>query len=295
MWINSSWKNPKRSNGSYGDREKPEVVASGVDMTVLDSLGNPRIIGNGTSMSSPLVTGLAALLSDRTPALYEAPEALRAIIMATAWNNIEGPTGIPTGIDLKDGAGAIDASYADAAAIIGYTDAQPYPYPACQWPCWWSDSVSSSDFDPTDNFRKYQFMAKSGEKVRVALTWDSNAAGLGENYATDPLQTDFDLVIFDPDMQIATDGYSASWDNSYELVDFYAWKTGVYTIGVYKKSMNESSNWIGLAWTKGYHICLLPLVIRGGGVGQAASVSPYPAPRNEYAPEKQSISPYPAP
>ncbi len=294
MWINSSWENPKRSDGVYGDREKPEVVASGVGMTILNRFGNPVYLGDGTSLSSPLVAGLAALLADRAPALYEAPEALRAIIMATAWNNIEGPTGIPTGLDLKDGAGAIDASSADAVATIGYTDAQPYPYPACQWPCWWSDSVTSSDFDPYDNYRVYQFMAKAGERVRVALTWDSNALGAVGDYAMDPLQSNFDLVIFDPDMIIAPGGYSGSWDNSYELVDFYALKTGDYTIGVYKRSMNETSNWIGLAWTKSYHICM-PLVLRGGGVGQADSFFPYPAPEGEYNPVELFVSPYPAP
>jgi hypothetical protein len=49
----------------------------------------------------------------------------------------------------------------------------------------------------------------------------------------------------------------------------------------------------GLAWTKGYHICLLPLVLRGGGVGQAASSIPYPAPGDGYTTGTQSISPYP--
>jgi len=214
--------------------------------------------------------------------------------MATARNNIEGPSGIPTGIDLKDGAGAIDASYADTTAIIGYTDTQPYPYPACQWPCWWSDSVSSSDFDPIDNYRDYQIIVKSGEMIRIALTWDSSPIGVGGNYASDPLLTNFDLVVFDPDMQIVPDGYSASWDNSYELVEFYALKTGTYTIGVYKRSMNENSNWIGLAWTNVYQVCL-PVVLADGNVGKAATFSPYPAPGDEFAPDQKTVSPYPAP
>jgi len=60
MWINSAWKNPKKNDGVYGDREKPEVVASGVGMTVLDQYGIPRYLADGTSVSSPLVAGLAA-------------------------------------------------------------------------------------------------------------------------------------------------------------------------------------------------------------------------------------------
>lgn len=263
-------------------------------MTVLNQNGSLSPNLSGTSLSAPLVSGLAALISDRTQLLYESPEAVRAITMATAWNNIEGPAGIPTGQDLKDGAGAIDASSADAAAAIGYTDYQSYPYPACPWPCWWSNSVTSSDFD-IYNYRYYKFSAKLGERVRVALAWDSNPMGPGGGFSTDPLQTNFDLVILDPDMELIPGGYSASWDNNYELVDFNAPKTGVYTIGVYKHRMDEVSNWIGLAWSKDYLICYLPLVLTSGSAAQSTSGNPYPVPGDETVPEKKRVSPYPAP
>jgi hypothetical protein len=296
----SSWKNPKRSNGSYGDREKPEVVASAYNLTLINE-SNQTYPGSGTSYSAPQVAGLAALLAQMNPALYESPEAMRAIIMATAWNNIEGPSGIPTGQDLKDGAGAIDASSAAITAVTGYADVYQYPYSSCQSPCWWSNYVYNSSPDPQTNFpvgayRYYKFNVTKGERIRVALAWVSDPTGAGGNYGLDPLSTDLDLVIFDPNGSgPVPNGYSASHDNSYELVDFIAEKTGVYNVGVYKRSSSELINWIGLAWTR-MHQVYLPRIIGGPGSNQAISSVPYPAPEDKYIPTNQELFvPYPAP
>ncbi|PKO22268.1 MAG: hypothetical protein CVU38_10355 [Chloroflexi bacterium HGW-Chloroflexi-1] len=97
--------------------------------------------------------------------------------------------------------------------------------------------------------------------MRIALTWDSNPAGSGSNYYEDPLETDLDLDVYDPDGQRVGNGISASNDNSYELVDFVAPKTGQYAIGVYKKSgVTELLNWLGLAWVKVPQM-YLPLIL----------------------------------
>jgi hypothetical protein len=64
----------------------------------------------------------------------------------------------------------------------------------------------------------------------------------------DRLDTDLDLYISGPDGYSVT--YSGSWDNNYELVDFVAQQTGQYTIGVYKRSASEDSNFLGIAWVK---------------------------------------------
>jgi hypothetical protein len=254
MWQNSAWKNPKRADGTYGDREKPEVVGAAKDLTLLDENNQPYV-DSGTSYSAPQVAGLAALLADRNSDLVDEPEAMRAIIMASAVHNIDGPSGIPTGQDLKDGAGAIDAAVADTIAATGYSDVLQYPYPACESPCWWSNSVYNNlpgpQHFPPGSYRWYSFKASTGERIRVALAWVSNPAGPGSNYWEDPLETDLDLVIFDPDGQFVENGHSASNDNSYELVDFVAPKTGDYYIGVWKKpGTTEYANWIGIAWTK---------------------------------------------
>ncbi len=213
----------------------------------------PVDLGSGTSIASPQVAGLAALLFNRNPDLYDEPEAMRAIVMASAMNNIEGPSGIPTGQELKDGAGGIDASLADTIATLGYSDVNQYPYPACASPCWWSNYIQNNhpgwpDHFPPGSFRNYYFKASKGERIRVALSWDTTAI----SYDVDELKTDLDLLIFDPDGQgPVQDGYSASNDNNYELVDFVAQKTGEYNIQVYKKiNTVEAGNEIGLAWSR---------------------------------------------
>ncbi len=138
----SSWKNPKRTDGQYGDREKPELVASAKDITALDE-NNNLLKTSGTSGAAPQVAGLAALLADRNADLEGEGEALKAIILASAVHNIEGPSVAPFyGQDLKDGVGAIDAMVADQIAQYGFTDTiwtYPYSYPhemTCAIPCW---------------------------------------------------------------------------------------------------------------------------------------------------------------
>jgi subtilisin family serine protease len=87
----SNYVNPPTS---YGNLEKPEVVAPGVSISAIGLNGTLQI-DDGTSFAAPHVSGLAALLIHRSSYLRNWPEALRAIIIASARHNIEGPTGIP--------------------------------------------------------------------------------------------------------------------------------------------------------------------------------------------------------
>lgn len=293
----SAWQNPKRDDGTYGDREKPEVVAAAKGLTLLD-LDNGTWVDSGTSYSAPQVAGLAALLADRNSDLADEPEAMRAIIMASAVHNIEGPSGIPTGQDLKDGAGAIDAAVADTIAATGYSDVWQYPYPACESPCWWSNLIYNNypghpgNFPP-GTYRWYYFEALTGERIRVALAWVSNPAGPGSNYWEDPLETKLDLIIYDPDWDIVQNGLSLSSDNSYELVDFVAPKTGEYKIGVFKNpGTTEYLNWIGIAWTKqatylpdikaNYNGWTSELVIRNDGAASRSITTRFFDPNGTY-------------
>jgi hypothetical protein len=113
MYSSSSWRNPTDSAANTLDREKPEVVAPGTDIC---TTGNPDLLNKvvATSFSTPIVTGGSAVLMQRAPYLKHEPEQLKAIILATARNDVAKDGQLPT--DDKqddDGYGGVDFDWAD--------------------------------------------------------------------------------------------------------------------------------------------------------------------------------------
>lgn len=253
----SVWVNPNSTNG---DHEKPEVVAPGVDIVGVGLDGqlvvNPNL-NSGTSFAAPQVAGLAALLIDRNSSLAIWPEANKAIIMASATHNIEGPTGIPSGQDLRDGAGGINAALADVVAQTrNVSEVEP-----CTDSCWWGASITNANF-PVNTYLYRYFTASRGDFIRIAIAWWANADCSSENNCNfDRLDTDLQLGVLDPDGQFILGAWSASWDNNYELIEFVAPKTGIYRIAVYKTRANESTNHVGIALVC-LHRVYIPLVLR---------------------------------
>lgn len=255
IYASSAYTNPISPNG---DREKPEIVAPAVNITTI-SAGNNLVIGTGTSYAAPQVAGLAALLIDRNGTLSAWPEAIRAIIMASATHNIVGPTGIPIGQELRDGAGAINAAFADDIAQNRNTS----PTTPCEESCWWSSGTS--DVPEGDYLYRY-FNATAGQYIRVAISWWSRSDSPGNDYSFDRLDTDLHLGVqyfTGSQWEWVPGAWSASWDNNYELVEFVATETGSYRIAVQKAHVdnNETSNFVGIALLKLYRVCL-PAVMR---------------------------------
>jgi hypothetical protein len=252
----SAWQNPTSPNN---DREKPEVVAPGVAIDTIGRNGNyiTNINGepiSGTSIAVPQVAGLAALLIHRNNQLRSWPEAQRAIIMATATHNIDSAVGPDPSIDDLDGAGGINADLADLAAstrgAMPSTNSNP-----CISACWWGESITSSSFDAS-GYRYYYFRGRAGDKIRLALSWWSNAScpDPATNCSFDRLDTNLNMGVQDPNGNWVTNAWAGSLDNNYEVLpsvnDIVLPVDGVYRIAVYKQQMNESTNSIGLAWTK---------------------------------------------
>lgn len=210
-----------------GDRDKPEVVAVGSRIRSTDVM-YPWITpyeADGTSFAGPAVAGEAALLMSKNPTLKQWPEAVRAAIFASAVHNIEGSSRLSE----KDGMGAIVVSEAYnvvAKNQLKYT------------------TISSTGTYPI----KYMFNASAGKKVRVVISWNSKSTR--PIYGTDILKVDLDLRVKRP-ITGSCVGSSVSHDNNYEIVEFVAPVSGVYTAEISKVRWDSgyTSERLGFAYS----------------------------------------------
>lgn len=206
--------------------EKPEVSAVGSNINSTTDV-NPWIgdVGSGTSYAAPMVAGEAALLMQRNTGLKLRPEAVKAIIMATALNNIEGASRLSD----KDGAGGVDMR-----AAFHLVDKS-----------WWDwNSYTASTLPIT-----YTVYASQGQRVRAAIAWDSNPSA---DYTTDPLQADIDLYVTNSSGTFITS--STSIYNSWEIVEFVAPASSNYNLRVNDFSFSGSTEYVGIAWWLGYRL-----------------------------------------
>jgi len=215
--------------------EKPEVAASGTDITSTlmgNAVGNA---GWGTSYSTPMVGGSAAQLMDRSSTLQSWPESVKAIIMATALHNIEGDSRLSE----KDGAGGVDMRAAFRVVDEG----------------WWAGrSIVESDLP-----LEYSVYAFAGQTIRAAIAWDSNP---NASYTTDPLEADIDLRLKNSSGTVVATSASAS--NSSEIVEYTAATTGTYTIEAYVWSWSGTDNtFLGVAWWPGHRVLSTPIQSMG--------------------------------
>lgn len=224
MWPTSSWEDPL---SLHGDREKPEVAAPGANIkTTIMSPNfncNNAEIGSGTSFSAPAVAGLAADLIQARPSLRVYPESVKALILAGATDNVEGAPALSE----KDGAGGVNA-------LTSYTSVVNNRYT-------WRYVVPSS-FDVSRNITIDVGWVNAGQRVKVALAWDSTPTS---DYLTDPLKADLDLYVYGPTQSL----YSVSWDNSYEVVDFTAAASGNFQIKVHSYRFEGFNEYVGVAWS----------------------------------------------
>jgi subtilisin family serine protease len=109
-----------------GDVLKPDVIAPGQD--ILAAVAPPGNSGrefdlySGTSMSSPHVAGLGALLKDLHPDW--SPMAIKSALMTTAYDVLDGPNTNPLVI-FRQGAGHVKPNTAADPGLVydsGYTD-----------------------------------------------------------------------------------------------------------------------------------------------------------------------------
>jgi hypothetical protein len=160
------------------------------------------------------------------PTLAIYPESMKALILAGARDNVEGAVSWSE----KDGAGGVNA-------LASYESAVNNRY---RW--YWA---TAGTFNSSGFFNIDMGWVNAGQRVKVALVWDSNASPGSNNYSVDWLFADLDLNVVGPgDVQ-----WSSSWDNSYEVVDFTAHASGNFQIRVKKYRFDGSDEFFAVAWS----------------------------------------------
>jgi hypothetical protein len=239
MSGSSVFRNPTTT---HGDRELPELAANG---TGVAANGQNK---SGTSFAAPATAGVTALLQDVDGVLTSWPEGCRAILMAAAGRNIRGGTwwnDVVSGVDGRDGAGAVDAQ-------AGVRIAQQRRFrnaPATRRG--WDVGTISSSVIGQDRLATFRYRVTVPNlilfpRVKVALAWDSAVTSFLGIPLASRLTVDLDLLVRDSrGVQVAS---AASWDNSYEVVEFAASRGETYEI-IIRRWSGTDSVWYGIAWT----------------------------------------------
>ena len=238
MASSSSYLDPTSTSG---DRHKPEVSAAGI---ALDSATTSEPwIGyagtGGTSYSTAIVSAATTVLMEADSLFGGYPETTKAVLMATAFNNVEGYWWLSD----VDGAGGIDAYRAFQVGYDGTGGGFENGYHNC------------ADGDVEIG----TFSVGANRKVRVVLVWSTDPDYA--DYVNRP-GSDMDLGVVTP---TGSAYHSASWDNTYEVVHFSNTPaSGEYHVWLNDIRCEEPGGYIyyAWAWADDTEVVWLPLVIR---------------------------------
>ncbi|HEX6683901.1 MAG TPA: S8 family serine peptidase [Candidatus Limnocylindrales bacterium] len=236
----SSWKNPTTT---HGDHEVPAIAAPGSRHALLGSSFG------GTSCATPVAASIAALLMSRNRSLRIWPEAIRAILLATANYQRADDADYSRASDGKDGAGMVNALYGLWTAGRRESNSKPQ-FRAHDYGRAREDDFKDGYFSRTWTAR----VMTTNSRIRVALAWNALPFFFLNIPLVSWLDADLDLHVFDPGGNLVASG--SSWDNSWELVEFRPRRIGEYTIKIRGYSVpSHFSSWFGIAWTAHYDLC----------------------------------------
>jgi hypothetical protein len=238
--TDSSRKNP---TSPHSDHEVPAIAAPGSRHDLLGSSFG------GTSCATPVTAAISALLMSRNTSLKIWPEAIRAILLATANYQRADGADYSKYSDGADGAGLVNASYGMLTAGRRESGAAPQ-YRAHDY-----GLMTAADFRGGMFTKEWKAQTSTTRsRIRVALTWNSRVTASGGSPSSSVLDADLDLWVFDPDGVLVA--WSTTWDSSWEFVEFTPAKIGAYTIKVRGYSVPSNfSSWYGVAWTTHYDLC----------------------------------------
>jgi hypothetical protein len=211
--ANNSWASFSCYGPSGAKTEKPEISAPGVSITA------SGITMSGTSQATPHAAAFMAAMTGNDAASWMRthPQIMKAQIMSGAMDPIVG--GVP-----KVGVGGIDW-------ISSYYN----------WYGWWWEGGNNSWFDANKQVIRYVYFNSAVAKVRAVVTWlnrgNYTLAHLGDSH---PIGQDWDLAVYAPNGAYVAG--SASWDNSYEMVNFDPQITGYYKFVVKRYANRDTAS-----------------------------------------------------
>jgi hypothetical protein len=221
----SNWfDRPGDAWNAHGDYNKPNLVAPAVGVRTANGLA-----ASGTSVAAPIVAGVAAQLLANEPVLAAWPEGARAVLMAGAVHRVRMPNG-SRNVD-HEGVGMTSAAWTNRIASPGDHEFGGYVI----------GSLSPGQ-EPVQHV-----VVRGGDRLRVALAWNSHTGGAANLSKTDVLRADLDLRVIGP-KGAAVGSYTI--DNAYEFVEVIMPSSGTATIEIRQSRFDGPSETFGLAWAK---------------------------------------------
>jgi hypothetical protein len=214
--------------------EKPNLAANGTNISTLDLASNGSLTASsvtGTSYASPHCAGNLCNAMVVNPFIQACPEAAMALMMCTAWHNIEGAATIST----KDGAGGIDGL---AAFRCAKDNRATFVY------------LTPTSFN-NNGYYTHTIYLTAGDRARVCIAW---SASVSATYSTSSLDADLDLAVFSgTNVTTGTPAaLSGSFVNNFELVEFTPSVSGSYTIRINDYAFSGAGELCGIAWSQKY-------------------------------------------
>lgn len=269
-----------RSNDVHGqmcdknlntDLEVPHVDAIGSQVRAMGGFSDNLVTegrwgsaaGVSTSWASPQVAGLAALAIAERPALSQYPEAVRAVLMATATKDTDGnPLVLGDTLDDKDGAGLINAGVAARLLRTGAVNVRNTSSTAANGVNY--DVFNQSHFfSGTGYYNRWVGFAVPYQfgtlRAQVTLTWNVQVTCSGSTLADCPAVDEptsagrYAIDIYNnlSNPPIAVSSVVQNHHN-YVHVRFPVASGNAYYVLIKREWLNPSPvgpNYFGLAWT----------------------------------------------